>query len=110
AQPAVDALRRRGILAGVVDDLLRENDGAVGRVDVDAHGCREPLQQLLGALGQLIGVLRRVLAVDDHPRLLAGVRVRANATTLLESRRRRGESAGVLGNRAVLVAGLFRTG
>src|SRR4030095_4073017 len=78
------------------------------RVHVEAERIRITLQELLGAFGHLVRVLRGVLAVDDEARLVALERRRADAAALLYRRCRFFQAARVLGNRAFLVAGLFR--
>ena len=102
----VQRLGRDRVLRGVVGDPLREGDAAVRRVDVDAER-RVLLHQRLGALGQRRGVLGHVLGVDRQARLVAREGVRADAVARLVAGRRRGQAAGVGGDRAVLVGGLL---
>ncbi len=105
-RPSFDALGADRVLRRVVEHLRRQRDRAVRRIDVDAHR-RVALEQLLGAFGQLVGVRGHVLAGDVEPRLLARERDGPDAAALLEPRRDLFQAAGVLGNRAVLVAGLL---
>ena len=102
----VERLRLHRVLRGVVGHELRERHGAVRRIDVDAER-RVLLQQRLGAFGELAACCAMFLASIDQARLLGRERVGPDAVAGLEAGRRRGQAAGVGGNRAVLVGGLL---
>ena len=88
-------------------DELREGDacGASGRRRRGSVGyfCSSALVPSVS----LSACCGHVLGVDHEARLLAGERVRADAVAGLEAGRRRGQAAGVGGDRAVLVGGLL---
>ncbi len=83
-----------------------ETDRCVGYTSTRIR--RVTLQQRVGHGRQLVLVLVGVLARDHQARLVARVGIRARVRPGLEAGRRRRETAGPLGDRAVLVAGLLR--
>ena len=92
-----------GVLQGVVVHPLRRRGATPGRIDIQAV-VRVLLQQRLGALGQLLGVLRHVARADREQRLVGGERVGALVAALV-TRRRLGIAAGPFRDTAVGVAG-----
>ncbi|MOA14600.1 hypothetical protein D3C78_1347100 [compost metagenome] len=78
----------------------------MGRVDVQTEA-GETLDQLGGGGGQLILVLRSILAVDHQQRLFARIGVRTHAVAGLEAGRRGCQTTGIGRNRSIGIGTLF---
>ncbi|MCY1425189.1 hypothetical protein D9M71_409720 [compost metagenome] len=105
-QAAFQRLGAGGVLAAVFQHGLRQHDGAVGRVDIDAVGGKA-LGQLHRSGSEHALVLVDVLAIDHQHRLFAGKWIGAHAVARLEAGWRGGQATVVGWNRTVGIGSLL---
>ncbi|MNS57344.1 hypothetical protein D3C72_902270 [compost metagenome] len=105
-QATFQGLGAAGVLHAVIQNRLRQRNGAVRREHVDTER-RETLGQFYRGRREHALVLIDVLAVDHQYRLFTGKRVRAHAVAGLEAGRRGGQATVVGRNGTISVPGFF---